>query len=145
MAQKNIIMKRRQGLYLGPAGHKGRGVFCTGSIRAGEVLEVTPAIILNEAATRHVDHTLLVNYTFEIGKLSKPLRDRVRVKKTHLCSSVVMGVAAFCNHSEEPNADINWEEQKGTLYYILKATRRIPRNTEICTTYGDGWFDDRDE
>ena len=25
----------------------------------------------------------------------------------------------------------------------LKATKDIPKHTEICTTYGDGWFDER--
>ena len=54
-----------------------------------------------------------------------------------------MGVISYCNHSEDPNAEVQWEEHDGTLYHLVKALRRIPKNTEICTTYGDGWFDDR--
>jgi hypothetical protein len=143
MVKKKIKLDRKKGLYLKAVGIKGRGVFCTGDIAAGEVLEVTPAVILNEAATRHVDETILINYTFQVGGLSKTLRKKSRIKKAGLCSSVIMGIATFCNHAEEPNAEILWDEQDGTVYHFLKATRAIPKNTEICTTYGPGWFDDR--
>ncbi|MBI3441962.1 MAG: SET domain-containing protein-lysine N-methyltransferase [Proteobacteria bacterium] len=144
MSKNNTLkLDRKKGLYLRKTGAKGRGVYCTHSIAAGEVLEVTPAIILNEAATRHVDKTVLVNYTFITGKISRSLRRSACLKRTGLSSSLVMGIASFCNHSENPNAEVEWEERNGTLYYILTATRRIPKNTEICTTYGATWFDDR--
>jgi len=143
MPEKNIILERRKGLYLKDTGAKGRGVFCIGNIAAGDVLEVTPAVILNEAATRHADKTILVNYTFATGKVSKCVRDRAHIKKTDHSSAVIMGIASFCNHAEKPNAEILWEEREGALYYTLKATRPIPKNTEICTIYGCGWFDDR--
>ena len=144
MPQKNIILTRRSGLYLKKCGHKGRGVFCTGKIKAGEVLEVAPSVILNEAATGHADKTILVNYTFITGGIPKNIRERAHIRRSDLASIVIMGIASFCNHAENPNAEILWEAHKGTLYYTLKATRPIPRGTEICTTYGDGWFDDRD-
>lgn len=145
MPKSKTILKRKKGLYLKAAGHKGRGVFCTDNIAAGETLEVTPALILNEDATNRVDKTILSNYTFVTGGISKNMRKRSKVKKPADCSSIVMGVASFCNHGEKPNAEIVWEEQGGSLYYTLKATRRIPKNTEICTTYGKGWFDGRDQ
>jgi SET domain-containing protein len=144
MSKKNLIMKRKEGLYLKAAGHKGRGVFCVSNIKAGEVLEVTPALILNEAATDRTSKTILVNYVFEIGKFSKGLRDRLHIKRTDHASAVIMGIASFCNHDEKPNAEIVWEEREGALYYSLTATRSIPKNTEICTGYGEGWFDDKD-
>lgn len=140
---KKILLKRKEGLYLRDTGHKGRGVFCTQAIRAGEVLEVTPSVILNERQTRHLNHTLLIDYIFMIGRFSKRLLERMRIKKTDDASAVIMGVATFCNDGEKPNAEILWEEQDGTIYYSLRATRAIPRNTEICTSYGAGWFDNR--
>lgn len=145
MSKKKITrLDRKDGLYLADAGIKGRGVYCVSDIRAGEVLETTPAIILNEAATDRVDNTLLSNYTFVTGSVSKRMRAAMRVKKPADASSVVFGLLTFCNHDEHPNAEVIWEEIGGTLYYILRATRRIPKNTEICTTYGRGWFEDRD-
>ncbi|MCE9508257.1 MAG: SET domain-containing protein-lysine N-methyltransferase [Alphaproteobacteria bacterium] len=143
-AKKSIRLERKKGLYLKDVGGKGRGVFCAHNIAAGEELEITPALLLNEAATKHADQTILVNYTFITGKISKRLRDRAHIKKTDRCSSVIMGVASFCNHTDTPNAEILWEEQNGTLYHTLQATRPIPKNTEICTTYGDGWFENRE-
>lgn len=143
MANKKIKLDRKKGLYLKDVGHKGRGVFCTDDIAPGSVLEVSPSIVLNETATRDIDKTILVNYTFVTGSISKRLQKQLHIKKTGNCSSVIMGVASFCNHGEKPNAEIIWEEQDGTIYHTLKATRRIPKGTEICTTYGRGWFKDR--
>lgn len=142
--KKNVVkLDRRKGLYLKDTKHKGRGMFCVDDIKSGEVLEITPAIPLREKETDQVDNTILVDYTFSMPGLSKKMRERARIKKASQASGVVMGIVSFCNHSEEPNADVLYEERGGTLYYILKAIKRIPKNTEICTSYGGGWFDDR--
>lgn len=143
MSKRKIKLARKEGLYLKDTGHKGRGVFCMSDIRAGEVLEVTPTIILNEAATNRVDNTILANYTFQLGAVSKAHRKRLHIKNIKKCSGVIMGIISYFNHSEDPNAEVQWEEHNGTLYHLVKALRRIPKNTEICTTYGAGWFDDR--
>lgn len=142
---KNIVrLKRKEGLYLKDTRTvKGRGVFCTTAIRKGEILEITPALVLNEKDTAKVDDTFLVNYTFTTDELSKSMKKKTGVKKHADASSVVMGVVSFCNHGEKPNATVLVDEKGGTLYYILKAIRDIPKNVEICTTYGEGWFDDR--
>jgi hypothetical protein len=137
------ILDRKKGLYLKHVGIKGRGVFCRTPIKRGEVLEVTPAVILNERATDVVDGTILMNYNFIIGNISKPMRLKAEVKKSRAASSVIFGIMTFCNHDERPNAEILWEEKDGTLYYTLQATRAIPADTEICTTYGSSWFSDR--
>lgn len=143
--RKSLIKLHRQpGLYLKETGTiKGRGVFCTTAIKPGTVLEVTPAIILNEKATDAVDKTVLVNYTFSTGKVSMRTRRQAKLKNPANASAVVMGMASFCNHCENPNAEIVWEEQDGSLYYILRATRAIPKGTEVCTTYGQTWFEER--
>ncbi len=143
MTRKKIKLGRREGLYLKDVSTKGHGVFCTQDIKKGAVLEISPSVVLNEAATGHVDKTILVNYTFELGKPSKRLRDRARIRRMDQACVVIMGVASFCNHDEDPNAEILWEDRGGMLYYTLRARRNIPKNTEICTSYGDGWFDDR--
>lgn len=143
MPSKAPRLVRKPGLYLADAGKKGRGVFCDRAIRKGETLEVTPALLLNAGHTRHVDHTPLVDYTFATGTLSKALQRKAGVKSSSEVSCVVYGVLTFCNHDEDNNAEIQWEEHQGTLYYHLVATRAIPAGTEICTTYGDDWFAER--
>lgn len=142
--KKIIKLHRQPGLYIKETGDvKERGVFCTTAIKAGTTLEVTPSIILNEKATDQVDKTILANYTFAAGKISLKMRRAAQVKRPDESSAVVMGMASFCNHGAEPNAEILWEEQGGMLYYMLRATRDIPKGTEICTTYGKTWFEDR--
>lgn len=144
MPKKHPKLNRKKGLYLKDTKTtKGRGVFCVQDIRKGEILEITPAILLNEKDTHYVDKTFLLNYTFTAGNVSKRLRKLAGLKNKGKASSVIMGIATFCNHSEEPNAEVLYEEKQGTLYHYLQATKRIPKNTEICTSYGSGWFDDR--
>lgn len=141
--RKKIKLDRKPGLYLNDAGHKGRGVFCMTDIRKGEVLEVTPTIILNEAATEHVDPTILSNYTFQLGAISKRQRKETGVKDISKCSGVIMGIISYFNHTEEPNAEVEWQEEDGTLYHLVRALRKIPKHTEICTSYGEGWLEER--
>lgn len=142
-ASKAPRLHRKDGLYIASAGPKGRGVYCDRAIRKGETLEVTPALPFNEAQTRHIDRTPLVNYTFGTGALSKKLQKDIGVKKSEDVSCVVYGVLTFCNHDPSPNAEIQWEEHAGTIYYHLVATKAIKPGTEICTSYGEEWFDDR--
>ncbi|MDY0008781.1 MAG: SET domain-containing protein-lysine N-methyltransferase [Bdellovibrionales bacterium] len=147
MARKTVtprLLMRKEGLYLKHTGSiKGRGVFCTKPIKKGEELEVTPALLLNETETSTIDQTHLVNYTFITGDISAQLRKKSGIKNPDHASSVLFGIMTFCNHDEKPNAAIEWEEEDGTVFFTLRATRAIPKNTEICTTYGEGWFDDR--
>lgn len=143
-AAKPRQLSRIEGLYLKHTGSvKGRGVFCTKAIKKGDVLEVTPALLLNEDETNTVDDTHLVNYTFVVGDIPTKVKKKAGILQTDNASSVLLGVMTFCNHDEKPNAEIHWEEEDGTVYYSLIATRDIKKNTEICTTYGEGWFDDR--
>lgn len=140
---KPLHLDRKKGLYLKETATKGRGVFCTTNIRKGETLEITPAILLDDAATGHVDHTILLNYTFSVGKLGKKSMKQAKLDKQENVSCVVMGILSFCNHSRNPNAQVVWEEHDGSVYYTLQAIRAIPRHTEICTTYGEDWFKER--
>lgn len=143
MSKEYLRLYRKKGLYLKRVEGKGRGVFCDSDIRRGEVIEVTPALLLNERVTSQVDRTMLVDYTFTAGRVSKELRERKGVRDTGKTSCMIFGVLTFCNHDDRPNAEVEWEEKDGTLYHTLKALRKIPKNTEICTSYGAGWFDDR--
>lgn len=56
--KKTTFLDRKDGLYLKHTEAKGRGVFCATAIRKGELLETTPAIVLNTRATHHVDKTI---------------------------------------------------------------------------------------
>lgn len=138
---KPHYLSRHPYLYLKHTKTKGRGVFATRAIKAGEVLEVTPTLILNERESKLVAKTVLRDYVFVVGAIPAPMKRKLGITKTDDASCVIMGAMTYCNHDEHPNAEIEWEVVEGTVYHMLKATRRIPRNTEICTSYGEGWFD----
>lgn len=138
------LLDRKPGLYLRHTEKKGRGLFCMYPIKAGEELEVTPAIILNEVSTTDIEPTILRDYVFKIGDVSEDLLDEHDVKNADETSCVVMGIASYCNDDTDYNAEVVYEEIDGTLYYTLQAVKDIPAHTEICTSYGDNWFQDRD-
>ncbi len=142
-AKKAPALNRKPGLYIAPAGKKGRGLYCRNAIKKGEILEVTPALILNDKDTVNAEPTIINDYTFVIGDLKKSTLARAKIQKAADASAIVMGILAYCNHDEAPNAEIIWDEQGTTLYYMLRATANIKKNTEICTSYGEGWFEDR--
>lgn len=138
------LLDRKPGLYLRHTDKKGRGLFCMYPIKAGEELEVTPAIILNEVATPNVEPTILRDYVFKIGDVSDDMLHDNTVGNADETSCVVMGIASYCNDDVDYNAEVVYEEHDGTLYYTLQAVKDIPPHTEICTSYGDNWFQDRD-
>lgn len=141
MSNKEIYkLDRKKGIYLKHTAAKGRGVFCVSDIEEGEIIEMSPAILLDEKETAHADKTILYDYKFKISTFSNSQRVLFHVEDPKKSCCIVMGVMSFCNHSENPNADIFWEEDEGSIYHFLEATRGIPKNTEICTNYGRGWF-----
>jgi SET domain-containing protein len=142
MPNRTLLVRKKR-LYLKKVPAKGYGVFCREDIKRGEILEVTPAIILNEKDQNKVSDTFLDSYVFQVGKISKQMRKWCHVKDVDGAAAVVMGILSFCNHDEAPNAEILWEEKKDLLFYMLRATRDIKKNTEVCTSYGKDWFEDR--
>lgn len=137
---ETYTLDRIKGLYIKDTAAKGRGVFCRRDIEEGEIIEISPALVLDERATANAEKTILNDYKFKLGDLSKSLRAHFGIKDPKKGCCIVMGLMAFCNHDENPNADIYWEEDEGTLYHFLEAAQDIPKNTEICTNYGRGWF-----
>lgn len=141
MSKKEIYkLDRKKGIYIKQTAAKGRGVFCVTDIEEGEILEVSPALLLDEGATAHADKTILYDYKFKVDTLSSAQRALYHIDDPKKSCCIVMGFMSFCNHDENPNVDIFWEEDEGTIYHFLEAIRRIPKNTEICTNYGRGWF-----
>ena len=143
MTTKHPSLDRKKDLYLKETKAKGRGVFCRTAIKKGETLEVTPAIILNGKETDLMHETILSDYVFSIGKLEKKTLLQHKVTNKEDLSCVVMGITSYCNHDTHPNAEVSWQEVDGSLYYVLEATADIAKGSEICTSYGDSWFDDR--
>jgi len=126
MSQKNPH------LYVAPSLH-GRGVFCGVDLKAGEVIEICPVLIVPENETELLDETVLYNYVFIWGDDDQK-------------GAIVFGYGSMYNHAYEPNAEYkaNYEDDTFTVY----ALKDIAAGEEIYINYnGDPsnkklvWFD----
>ena len=120
---------------VGPSPGKGRGVFASRAIRAGEIIEEAPVIVLPGAEIEHLERTALQDYYFLWGADEKD-------------AAILLGVCSLCNHSYEPNAVFELRPDSQTIRFV--ARRDIAAGEEITTNYnGDPanlkpvWFDAR--
>lgn len=112
-----------------PAGDKGRGVFATRNIAKGELIEIAPLIVLDEADDRILGMTLLSHYKFgitdsEYSRFGDPV------------SAIALGYASLYNHSDKSNADYATSDS----IIVIKAIKAIKAGQEITIDYG--WDDD---
>jgi SET domain-containing protein len=114
---------------------KGRGVFASRAIRAGEIIEEAPVIVLPAAEIEHLERTVLQDYYFLWGADEED-------------AAILLGVCSLCNHSYEPNAVFVLRPESQTIRFV--ARRDIAAGEEITTNYnGDPtnlkpvWFDAR--
>ena len=133
-------MFRHEGLYLAPVANKGRGVFCADDIKAGDVIETSPIIIVGEVDAEKLSDTMLRDYVFSASKLPSSVYKREYITDPKKASVLVMGVASFCNGRRDPNAELDLMKGHFAAYYQLKARKDIPKDTEICVSYGLWWF-----
>jgi hypothetical protein len=100
----------------------GRGVFATRTIQRGSV----------------VDRGFVVPFGEEDGGQGG-LIDRYAFEYDATRRCLVLGVASLCNHTEEPNVEIEINDQTGT--YRLMATKPIRRGEELLIDYGSEYWE----
>ena len=120
-------------LAVGPSPGKGRGVFAARRIRAGEVIEDAPVIVVPASEIEHLERTVLQDYYFLWGPQEKD-------------AALLLGLCALCNHSYRPNAMFQLQHEAGTIRFV--ALHDIEPGEEVTTNYngdpGSGkrvWFD----
>jgi hypothetical protein len=120
-------------LRLAPSPGRGRGVFATAAIAAGEVFERAPVIVSPEVEWPALERTVLFHYSFAWGP---GLRH----------TAIALGYASLYNHSFAPNA--RFVLQPDALLIDFVALRPIAAGEEILLNYnGDPadrdplWFD----
>lgn len=97
----------------------GYGVFAVQDIARGDVIEEAPMLLPTIYDKR------LSNYYFEF--LEK--------------SAIVLGYGCLYNHSPQPNADYDYDQEKRLC--IMTANRPIKSGEEIFIHYGENWFAER--
>lgn len=105
-------------------GKYGRGVFADRDFKAGEIIELCPYI------------------EDKINKFQGTVRDYVFSKDSEQQTAVVaFGYASLYNHSDKPNA--KWEVTDE--HVKISATKDITTGSEILVSYGDVYWESRDD
>jgi hypothetical protein len=137
-------LPRKSGLYIKHVPPKGRGVFCSEPIAAGEIIEVSPVLIFAEPDVDNLQYTSLSNYLFGAkSSYSQSVYIRLNIFDPSKAVSLPMGITSFCNHLADANAGYAAAEEDNIPFFVLGAVRDIPPDTEICISYGATWFDIR--
>ncbi len=116
---------------------KGRGVFAQKIFKIGEVIEVSPVIVLPGEEIDSLELTQLYSYYFAWGPESKD-------------AAIALGYGSLYNHSYTPNARYYKDFDKCLLTYVC--IKDIRKDEEITINYNCDpedknpvWFDVSDE
>lgn len=102
----------------------GRGVFTLTDLRAGEVIEISPVIVMSHEDRLHLDQTLLHDYIFEWGP-----------QGTQCC--MALGYVPLYNHSYESNCEYEMNFRQQTI--TIKTVRTIKAGEELFINYNGDW------
>ena len=125
------MLQRTPGLYYAPSTIHGRGVFCTHPLSQGDIIEISPVIVLPENEIELLSHSVLYEYYFSWGE------------QEDQCA-IALGYGSLYNHSERPSAEFTPDFSDDTILFI--ALRDIPAGEEITVDYQSGaivralWF-----
>ncbi len=127
-------MQRIPSVYVGPSPLHGRGVFTSGDIAKGTLIEICPVIVIPEKDVERIHSTALHDYYYFWGEDEKQ-------------GAIVLGFGSIYNHSPTPNAEvIPYYNDFQFSFYALKD---IQAGEEITVNYnGDDngnnliWFED---
>ncbi|HEX3935527.1 MAG TPA: SET domain-containing protein-lysine N-methyltransferase, partial [Puia sp.] len=108
-------------LYIRDTKGKGRGVFCTRRIPAGEEFEICPLLILPAGDYRVVTACRLTDYVYNVDKEERLV-------------GLSLGFGSLYNHATDANAAYYMDVALQRMIYY--AVVDIPRGTEICINYG---------
>jgi SET domain-containing protein len=109
---------------------KGRGIFATGKIAAGTVIEEAPVVVLSAADCAALDRTILYEYYFHWD--GDPDGDGR--------GALGLGLVTLCNHSSRPKARVTRNLDRDTL--SLVALLPLDAGDEVTIDYNCAlWFE----
>lgn len=111
---------------------RGRGLFAAAAIAKGEVIDRACTVEIGETQSKALDAMLpLGDFYFE----------HPNSKEAGL---MVLGPASLCNHADQPNAHVRFEESPGCGWIaVLYALDDIPAGAEVTYRYRcQLWFDE---
>ena len=113
-------------LFIGNSFNKGRGVFSSGTLAAGTIIEIAPVIVMSPEERIILDQTLLHDYIFLWG-----------IDEIQCC--VALGYVSIYNHDYLSNAEYEMDFETSTIR--IKTVRDIKKGEEIFINYNGKWND----
>jgi uncharacterized protein len=107
-----------------PIKKKGLGIIATEAIKANEILEMSPVIIMTQRERELLDQTLLHDYIFVWGQA-----------QNQCC--MAQGYISIYNHSYTSNCEYFMDFDANTI--TIKAVRDIDANEELTINYNGDW------
>lgn len=104
----------------------GRGVFALKAIKAGVIIETSPALIFSEDEGRKLIQTKLNNYVFQWG-------DKKEI-------AIALGYVSMYNHDYESNCEYEMDYENETI--SIKTMRKINAGDELFINY-NGTYNNR--
>ena len=111
-------------LYVAPTEGMGRGVYTSGDIEPGTVIEISPVIVMTGAERKLLDQTLLHDYIFEWGK-----------ERGACC--MALGYIPLYNHSYKSNCEYEMDFDQRVI--TVRSVRRIAAGEEVSINYNGNW------
>ncbi len=103
---------------------RGRGLFAAEPIAAGEIIERACTVYIDAEQALRLDKMLPLGDFYFQHPLSKEE------------GLMVLGLASLCNHADDPNADVRFEDGGRCGWVaVLHALRDIPKGGEITYRY----------
>lgn len=102
----------------------GYGVFADQDIEEDDIIEECHTLVFPQSIPA------LSNYAFKGVNT-----------QNGMLSLLPLGYACIYNHSDKPNAYFDFDSN--TTLLVFRSLRLIRCGEEICTFYGDNWFDSR--
>jgi len=109
----SLVVRRYKGL--------GRGVYSTVRFRRGDVVEISPVIVLSAKDWRAIRGTHLERYIFAWGKSGRG-------------RAMPLGLGGVFNHDDEPNLDYWLNHRQECLTF--RARRNVPAGEQLTVDYG---------
>lgn len=102
----------------------GRGVFTIVDLRANELIEIAPVLVMSGEDRFHLDQTLLHDYIFEWGP-----------KGDQCC--MALGYVPLYNHSYKSNCEYEMNFRQHTI--SVRTVRKIRAGEELFINYNGDW------
>lgn len=107
-------------LYVAPSPKGGRGIFCSKSIPANTVIEISPVIVTSAKERGLIEQTKFHDYIFEWGANRKK-------------ACLALGYISLYNHDYASNCDYEMDFNQDLM--TIKTVRAIKKGEELCINY----------